>query len=308
MGNTRLWYCDLPDGSTAYSNGTATGVVSAAGDSVKGWGVPIPAGVGAPLDVIGNLHPGDYQYSLTYKRLSDGAESGPAYAGAVVTLASGGLSLSGLPLLAGHKINVYLTSQFGGERFLAGSTTLAVFTFTGKNKDLALPCPTEFMQPPPAGAKLLAFWRGRVLAAVGNALFASQSHGWGLFDLRRDFKQFSAPITMVHGTDGGVWVGTERELVFLAGDTWDKLARVVKAPGGVVLGSGVPVPGEHLMVNKAVADGDCMVCIADGWLVAGMPNGELLPLSTGRYEVTATEVAATFRMAGTTPQYLAIPQ
>lgn len=309
LGNTRLWYCALPDGRTAYNNGVSKGIVNAAGTAATAWGVPIPAGVGAFADTAGNLVAGTYQYALTHTRLADGAESGPAYA-APVQIALGGLGLTALPVLAGHRTNVYLTSAGGKERFFAGSTVNAVFTFTGKNKDLALPCRTEFLTLPPAG-KLLAFWRGRVLVAVGKVLFASRPHSWELFDLARDYKMFSANITLVQPVNGGIWVGTEQELAFLAGDAWDKLQREVKVNGPVVLGSGCTVPGGYLLKNDESgdrADGDCMVCIADGWLVGGTDKGELLPMTQDRYRTTATEVSSTFRFVAGIPQYIAAVQ
>lgn len=307
LGHTRMWYCNLPDGRTLYGNGVAQGVVNAAGSAVASWGVPIPAGVGAAVNAAGNLHPGKYQWAISHVRLADGIEGGPAYSNAYVDVTTGGVSLSGIPVPAGYRSNVYLTSQYGGARYLAGSTTTDLFSFTGGNKDLQLPCRTEFMQPAPAG-KLLAFWRGRALVAVGKALFASSTHGWELFHLRRDFKHFSADITMVHPTDGGIWVGTAAELVFLAGQKWDDLVRVVKLTGRVVLGSGVPVPGEHVKLGKGRAAGDCMVCIADGWLVAGLPDGSLAPLTLDRYRTSVTEVSAAFRVVDKVPQYIAVVQ
>ena len=48
----------------------------------------------------------------------------------------GGITLLGLPTLAGHTINVYLTSHDGGEDYYAGNTASSGFVFTGYNKDL----------------------------------------------------------------------------------------------------------------------------------------------------------------------------
>jgi hypothetical protein len=307
LGHTRVWYETLPDGRTLFSNGVTQGVVNAAGSAVATWGVPIPAGLGAAVNAVGQLHPGKYQWAITHVRLVDGIEGGPAYSNAYVDVTTGGISLSGIPVPAGYRTNVYLTSQYGGARYLAGSTANGLFAFAGANKDLQLHCKTEFCQPAPAG-KLLAFWRGRALVAVGKALFASRTHSWELFDLQRDFKPFSANITLVEPVDGGIWVGTEKELVFLAGDKWDSLVRVVKVTGRVVLGSGVKAPGEHVKLGKGRAAGDCMVCIADGWLVAGLPDGSLAPLTLDRYRTAATEVAATFRVVDQVPQYVAVVQ
>lgn len=305
VGHARMRYCDLPGDRVLCGNGAVQLVVSAA--AATPWGVPLPAGLGAVADIAGNLQPGDYQYALTHQRLADGAEGGPAYSAGATAIALGGVSFTGLPVPAGHRTNVYLTSHYGGERYYIGGTTTGALVFTGGNAALQRKCPTDFLQPPPLGS-ILGFWRGRALVAVGSALFASRPHSWELFDLRRDFKAFSAPITLVQPTTAGIWVGTEQELCFLAGDKWDNLARVVKATGGVTPGSGCKVPGEQIMVGKGRGQGDCMVCIADGWIVAGLADGTLVPLSLDRYRVAAAEVAATFRVVDGIPQYIAAEQ
>lgn len=306
LGHTpRVWYAALPGGRTAYSNGTTKGIVNAAGSAAATWGIPLPASLGAGASTAGNLFPGDYQYAITHQRQADGLEGGPAYSAGVVTVANGGIALTGLPVLSGHRTNIYLTSHDGDDRWYAGSTTTSTFTFAGYNNQLVRPCRTEHMLPPPAGAKLVAFWRGRMLCAVGNALFASRLHAWHLFDLRKDFKQFSADLTLVHPVDGGIWVGTEKELAFLAGDAWDTLTHTVKAQGAAVLGSAATVPGEHLTLGDGRGHGKCMVCIVDGWLLAGTPDGAAIPLSADRYRTEASEVSAAFRVVDGIPQYVA---
>lgn len=300
----RVWYCNLPDGRTTYGNGVVNGVVTAAARTT--FGVPLPGTVGSAADVAGSLFPGDYQYSLTYVRASDGLEGGPAY-GAPVTIAAGGLSLTSLPTLAGHSINVYLTSHFGGQSYLAGNTAGSTFSFTGANKDLVLPCRTDFMYPAPLGT-VCALWNGRVLLAVGPVLYASQHARYELFDLRRDFKQFSGDITAIVRVDDGIYVGTTKELAFLAGAAFDKLTynQVVDAP--VVLGSAVSVSGEHVKFGDAAGHGQAMICIADGMLTAGFSGGQISRLTEGRYVTSVTEVAATFRIVDGIPQYIACVQ
>lgn len=306
LGHTRIWYWNLPDGRTLYSNGTAQGIVSAA--AATPWGVPMPTALGDALDVVGQLHPGKYQWALTHQRLSDGIEGPPIYSGAgAIDVALGGVSFSSIPVPAGYRTRVYLTSHYGGERYLAGTTTNGFFVFTGKNETLQLRCPTDLMQTPPVG-RLVAFWRGRTLVAVGNVLFASRPNAWEIFDLQRDYKQFSAPITLVQPVDGGIWVGTEKELAFLSGPKWDDLVREVKVMGTTVLGSGCSVPGEQIAVGRDRGRGDCVVCIADGWLVAGMADGSLVPLTLDRYRADVTEVVATFREVDGVPQYIATEQ
>lgn len=304
LGTARVWYCNLPDGRTTFSNGSICGITD--GGPAVAWGVQIPASVGAVADVAGSLFSGEYRYMLTYVRLSDGQESGTIDS-APFDVVTGGVSLTGLPTLAGHKINVYLKGPNSTHGFLAGSTTGSTFSFTGANDALVLPCRTDNLNPAPVGT-VTAFWRGRVLVAVGSVMWASMAGRWQHFNLRRDFKQFTAPITLIQPVEGGIFVGTTKELCFLAGVEFDKLIYSRVVDGRVVLGSGVTVPGEHVMRGDGRGSGTCMLCIADGVIVAGYSDGGIARMTEGRYTTTVTEVAATFRLNGRVPQYIAVPQ
>ena len=301
LGVDRVWYCNLPDGRTTFSNGLIHGVTD--GVTATEWGVPVPPSLGAATPISGDLFPGDYQYQLTYVRLSDGLEGGPLYSNPF-PVPDGGIFLSGLPVEDGYKINVYLTSHNAGEGFLAGSTTNGVFSYIGTNDALTLPCRTDYLEPAPVGT-VTAFWRGRVLIADGNTLWTSRTHQYELFDLRRDFKRFPSAITMIQPVDDGLYVGTVDMLYFLSGIEFDKLQQVQVLRGAVVLGSGVSVHGKWIKVGDGVGSGEAMICIVDGYLVAGFGGGQVVKMTEGRYRTTATEVWATFRVIDGIPQYVA---
>lgn len=308
IGAARVHYCNLPNGRTAWSNGLQCGITD--GAVSLPWGVPVPQALGAAAPAAptaSTLFAGRYQCALTYVRLADGAESGLSGSGIFQLTEPGAVAITDLPVLAGHKINIYLSNHNDDFKYLAGSTTTASFSFSGPNDALALPCRTDGLSPAPAG-KHLAFWRGRALVAVGSVLHASLPNMTGLFDHGRDFKQFTAPITLVQPVDDGIYVGTERELAFLAGAEFDKLAFRVVVGGAVVPGSGVAVRGELIALGQGVGQGSAMVCIADRVLVAGFNGGNVSRMSEGRYITSAAEVCATFRMIGRIPQYIAIPQ
>lgn len=303
IGASRIWYCNLPDGRTAFSNGLICGLTD--GQTATDWGVPVPHATGGVTQVAGQLFPGEYRYQLTYVRLSDGLEGGPVYS-APFDVQQGGILLTGLPELDGFGINIYLTSHNDDSAYLAGTTLTGAFSYLRKNDELVLPCRTEHIQPAPAGIAL-QFWRGRVLAAAGNILHASRPSQWEHFDPLRDFKQFSAPITLVQPVDSGVYVGTDHELAFLTGSDFDGLAYTQVVDGPVVLGSGVEVRGDRVRVGDGVGQGRAMVCIADGVIVAGFNSG-VQRLSDSRYHTSVHEVAAIFREVDGIPQYLAVPQ
>lgn len=302
LGPGRVWYCNLPDGRTTYTNGLIHGVT----DGLLGRyrSVPVPAGLGVPDVAFGELFPGSYRYHLTHVHLADRLES-PAISSEPIAI-NGGFRLDGLPLLDGHAINVYLSGQDGEGAYLAGTTISGSFEYTGNNAALVLPCRTLGALPFPVGT-YTAFWRGRVLTAVGNVLWACRPSAPHLADWR-NFKQLVGNITAIQPVDDGIYVGTDRELHFLSGTTWDALALVPTRRGPVVPGSGVAAPGDRLKLGEGTGAGAAMVCIAGGEIVAGFNGGQTSSLTANRYKTSAAEVCATFREIDGIPQYIAVPQ
>jgi len=304
LGPDRVHYCNLPGGRTAFSNGLICGMTS--GGPATQWGVPTPEGTGYALPIAGKLAPGLYQYRISYTRMSDGLEGAPL-AAEPLQLDEGGIFIDALPVRDGHTINVYLSGHGGEGAYLAGSTSTPMFSYIGENSALVQPCRTVGTHPAPAG-KAMAFWNSRVLVADGPVLWASMPGAWHLFELRRDFKQFTAPITLVQPVDDGVYVGTEQELAFLGGPDFDKLAFRQVVPGRVVPGSGAAAPGDKITLGQNVGSGSAMLCIVDGGIVAGFNGGQVARLTQGRYRTDAAEVVATFRVLDGIPQYMAVVQ
>lgn len=303
IGHSRIWYCNLPDGRTTYTNGLIHGVTD--GRTGTDRTVPTPEHCGAADSMSGQLHLGQYRYCITFVRLADRLEGAPTHP-VPVQITSGGLRLDGLPDLAGHGVNVYLSGLDGEGVFLAGYTTGRSFEFTGPNESLVLPCRTVGAVPFPVGT-VTAFWRGRVLTAQDDTLWASRPMAPHLSDWR-DFKALGSRITAICPVDDGIYVGTDEGLFFLGGDTWDKLTLQRTGFGAVVLGSGIEVPGHRIALGDGVGAGQAMLCIAGGEVVAGFAGGQTVSLTANRYRTEAREVWAAFReLPGIGPQYMALP-
>jgi hypothetical protein len=304
IGPERLWYCNLPDGRTTFSNGLIQGITD--GLSSLDRSVPEPVTLGAPDTAFGELFPGAYRYYLTHVRLVDGAES-PPVGSSPISIVSGGLRIDGLPQLPGHALNVYLSAESGEGAYLVGAGIAGdAFQFGGKNAELVTPCRTIGARPFPVGT-ITAYWRGRVLVAQGDVLWASRPFAPHLSDWR-DFKPMKARLTAIQPVDDGIFVGTDKELVFLAGTTWEGLTYRSTRRGPVVLGSGVSAPGDQLRIGDGAGGGDAMLCIAGGEIVAGFAGGQTSSLTQGRYKTSVAEVSATFRVVDEIPQYVAVPQ
>lgn len=308
LGMGRVRYILFADGRLAFTNGLISGVTD--GETTTAWGVQIPVSAGTATDVAGGLHAGTYRWAVTHVRESDAQEGGTCFAATPKQITAGGFMLTGLPTLSGHRTNVYLSTHDGERLYFAGQTAGSTFAFVDGEHALVSPCRTEFLSPAPEGLTMGALWRSRALVAAGSTLYASLPLLPELFDVRRDFKQFSANITLIQPVDSGVWVGTTTELAFLEGTEFDKLVYAKRLDAGVILGSGVSVAGKYIRPPEAesASNGVGMLCIAGGSIYAGLSTGELRPMTLGRYETSASEVAATFRINRGIPQYVAIPQ
>lgn len=300
IGSNRLWFCNLPDGRTTFTNGLINGITD--GTTTTEWGVPTPPSVGSAITGAGSLAAGEYRYGVTFVR-ADGIESGMAFSAPFTLTQGSGISFIGLPVDADYLTRVYMTTANGTEFYYAGAAGAGSLSFTGPNSSLVLPCRTAYLDRMPIGT-VTAFWRGRVLVAAGNTLWGSLPMRWELCDMRRDFKQFAGNITLIQPMDNGIFIGTEDELVFMQGKEFDKLEYNPVHSGRVVLGSGVATDAGKIDPKR---NGTAMVCIADGGILAGYGTGEIVRLTHTRYKTAATEVSACVRQQDGYLQYLAVP-
>jgi len=315
VGTARMWFEELPDGRVIYSNGTAMGVVNAAGSARTAWGVPVPTSAGSGANTTGSLASGVYRWCLTHRRTADGLEGGPVYSG-TVTVSGGGIALTSLPTLADHTTNVYITTADGTEHFYAGNTSGSTFTFTSSASRVRK-CMTHYCKAPISGGILPKFWRGRMLLAVGDTLYATKARTLHLFNVKEDARRFGGTITMIQPVESGIWIGTTEGLHFLGPNgTFDKLAMTRKMDGPVLLGSGVAVRGGALLrmgsqgPSTAGEGNDGALCIAARAITALYRDGSCNALTDQRYLVASsvTSVASAVIEDGPLSQYIAIPQ
>ena len=291
LGHTRCWYATLTDGRVAFSNGLIHGLTTAA-DTAE-WGILPPVDHGEGI-------PGSTPYQITYVRQSDGLEGPPIYGPPIDTTQA----IIGLPTKAGHDINIYF-APYGEAMFLAGSTGTDSYTHSGA--PLGAQWVGAGLAPPPVG-KLLHPWLSRVLIAEGKTLWATRPLQPELIDLTRDFIQFADDITLIYGTNSGVFVGTTAGVQWLDGTVFGDLKNQPIATGYVTLGSAVEFPLAYL--NEKVRPGGILqgsLCLVDGVVHLIHGTGQITPLTAQRYRAARTEVHATVRMRDGVMQYLAAP-
>ena len=291
LGYTRVWYALLPDGRVAFSNGLIQGLSSAIETTTWGIERPPDAGTGAP---------GDTPYQITYVRNSTGLEGPPTYGDPIDPAGS----VVGLPVRAGHSINVYFAPH-GETAFLAGNAVGDTFQWNGSQLG---PARTGLgLDMPPVGS-LLHTWRSRVLIADGPTIWATRPLQPELCDLTRDFIQMPDPVTLLYGNNDGLFVGTTAGLYFLEGTAFEQFKLQQLAAGRVVLGSGVEANLAYL--NEKVRPNGApqgALCLLDGAVHVLFGAGGVIGLTTTTYRTTAVEVHATVRLRDGVLHYLAAP-
>lgn len=287
-----------------YSNGTDTGAFGPAG--VRSWGLTPPDVLPAISLTGGNSPAGTYQYTMTYLR-TDGQESGAGPTGTVELTEKGGIIFGYLPVSddpdVTHKA-IYLTPANGEVLYRAmeldNSTTTAVYT--GEGLGLVTPLDTRYLMPPPAG-HVIAHHYGRMLVATDRYLYHSEAMAPELFDYRR-FTPLPHRITLVAPTIGGVFVGTDNNIAWLAGPDADSFTYEEKADYGAIQGTLSYVPSNLLALD--IPPQNIPVWTGEKGIVAGLPDGSLISLTEARYRMdnTSKQGAAYFDRA--TNRYVTI--
>lgn len=245
FGNT-IRHVVLPTGHVVVSDGVKT--VYYDGNVVLPLAVdPLPD-PGSATPIAGSLTPGTYRYAITRVRIHDGVESPPVIS-EPLELNTGGVVISALPYDEEHRYRLYITQPNGSEFFLAAETAATAISYAQNSINLSRPCQTLFLSKLPASL-VMATWRGRLLAAEGSVLWASQTFSPHYMDPRRDFIQLTEPITLIAPVTRGVYVGTESALYFLSGESWAELTLSKVLNGKVWPDSAVTTTASHTRLGK----------------------------------------------------------
>lgn len=275
-------------GKTYASNGERSFVYRAG--TIGEWGVapPLQPGVDASS---GDLVPGRFAVCLTYQ-MNDGSESGASHVAGCDS--NGGLRISDIvpstdPRVEG--ICVYITRSGGEVQEGNGMYRQAClpnmffeeyFVRAGNYDGATLA--TFNMVPPPPGSHL-CFYKGRIYIASGNVIWHTEPWAYDLVSLDQGHMSVNGRITMLQSTQEGIWVGTEKEFMFLAGN--DPLA-----DGGLKVRSRVKTPclGGAASSNstdvavRGLSPGTVVLWLSPDGIYAGDGNGIYTNLTGGKWE------------------------
>lgn len=294
LADAASWmYYALLNNQVYFSNGVDSGIIS--NGTALSWGVAAPE---QPLlaSTTGSGDPGTYLISLTYL-LSDGQESAASQTVAVNTT-GGGITITNISASSDTRVThvcVYVSGPDGeaGPKgsglfralTLANGTTSATVTnlpSTGPE------CYTLNLSPMPAG-KFIGFYRGRMYVAVGQFLLYSEPWAYALTALDHNFLPFETDIIAVIYLENGIWVGTTKGCMFLAGTDPEAEGgfNIKSRLAGACLTGGITV--DHSLVPSRVLPPAGLVGLfvtTDG--VCAVDGSGLVDNLTGKHWVPAT--------------------
>lgn len=106
----------------------------------------------------------------------------------------------------------------------------------GKSTESGLALSVRAVGPPPA-LKHLTWYRGRIYGARHDVIHYCLPYNYELFDLAYGWILCGSPVTLVEAMEDGIYVGTDREVIFLQGAKPEEFRRIPCLPCGAVPGT-----------------------------------------------------------------------
>jgi hypothetical protein len=288
--NLKVFFYDYLD-QIWWSNGTTQGRILSNGTATN-WGCSV-----APSPTLstttGTLSAGRYMVACTFVD-AYGIEHGAPKA-SVITMdgtKSIRVELSSVDTNASY-INIYVTRPNGRELYFTkqvASTALpAVITDVSYSKE---PLRTMGLSPPPA-PDIIFSYRGFLMLGIDNFVFPSQGVNHHLFDLKTDLFGFETNLKAGAGLNNGFWVTTEKGAFWTNGDApseWElvKVDNLKYAKGALV------IPG--YLLPAANTPDPVALFVNEYGLVAGLPAGNILPLTKDRLHMDVEDKEASIVM------------
>lgn len=267
------------NGEVYWSNGTEKGRILPTLTAAH-WGMPVPPQPSLVAASGGSLYAGRYQITLTYED-AHGEEYGactPVHtdleenASLEVTVGAGWPSEAAV-------VNVYVTRP-NGEIFYLAKAMYYPGTVTIAQGDLAVGRMLETLdrQDPPAG-QIVREFNGRIYIARRDTVVFTEALRYGVARLSQGIYMFPSDVTLLEPSSDGVYVGMNGQIVFLAGADPYNVTQLHVSPHSPIPRSSVRVPGERFAANARHVP---LWWGQDGAMVAGMPGGQILPLTRDR--------------------------
>lgn len=212
---------------------------------ISPWGVEVPSSAPVLMATVGTLPAGTYTACMTYL-LADGRESGASRFATITLAVDGGIATTSLPVPldpAITKKRLYLSSANGETLYMAVELA-AIDQFVSQGTPPAgSVLRTQYKSPPPFGTAL-TYANGIIYiidAADPTVVWFTDALDYDHVDLRKNYYQFSAPITLIAGVNDGVYFCGDKTYFIAAAGTAEHSQRE-RLDFGAIAGSAQQIP------------------------------------------------------------------
>ena len=217
-----------------FTNGIESGVIDIDGTVIP-WALPAPP---APVvsAISGGAPAGMYQVRLTHM-WPDGREGCSSTESTVVLTQPGGVRVSGIALGPTGTARVYIATTDSTLFQLAGEATSTTFDWVSSPDTLGAELTNAFMDAVPAGAEVIAAWRGRIYVSLylptedQTAILYSEPLAAHLFNYARNFISVPGRVTALAPHEDALVIGTSRKVYAYTPDALKTLADYGVVPG-----------------------------------------------------------------------------
>ncbi|MGH7690714.1 MAG: hypothetical protein ACREN3_13990, partial [Gemmatimonadaceae bacterium] len=259
--------------------------------TARALGLPVPPAVLAEDVPAGGLSAGRYAVAVAFQR--DDGEEGPLSAHTLVTVGEGcGIQIDGLPMSPeASTLRVYRTTCNGDALYHCCDVPVGTMNWLLGNDTLGKLAPFPFMARMPPG-RFVTTWRGRLLTARGRTIMMSEPLTYGVSSLRHNFVQAPHRVTLLHGTNDGVYVGTAHGMWFMRGTgPRDAEWRSTGAPAPLEGAYGT-VPGDAFNAGLGLAGQTVLVWLSARGFVLATQDGTIIAPQASRVRVGAASAGA----------------
>ena len=152
------------------------------------------------------------------------------------------------------------------------------------------PDTTRQYSDPPVGT-ILAFFDGRVVVGQGSVLWYSDTFNLHAFDLARDFVPLENHIRMAAPLAGGIWVGTDKDIAFLEGTSFQDLTYRKRADYPAVEGTAREISLDKIGM-QGLSLGLGVIFASSRGICLGTAEGQLYNLTEQRLNYPSARFGA----------------
>jgi hypothetical protein len=144
-----------------------------------------------------------------------------------------------------------------------------------------------------------------MLYARDNILMYSEPYAYEIIDPRFYYIPFTSKIVMIASTSGGVYVGTESEVLFFNGDDIHNVKAKKAYDNGVVSGTKRHISGS--LIGDGETDEPLPVFMSKNGICVGLPSGAVQNVTERAVNIPAGVVGtAMFRHQNEQNHYVAV--